>query len=129
MAPVPADASDERRAQRRLGQELLDEVAADLAALPGSSRRRMFGCEGLFTAGRVVAFVDGDGALVVKLPPDRASDLVAEGTATRVRMGRSPAREWVAVPRAGAADELRPLWAELVRASYDHVSSGAPRPS
>ncbi|TNM64407.1 hypothetical protein FHN55_12665 [Streptomyces sp. NP160] len=62
---------------------------------------------------------------MVKVPADLAAELVDAGTATRVRMGRSPAREWVAVPRAGAPDEVRSLWARLVHVSYDHVTTGA----
>lgn len=122
MSPVPADAPDERRRLRQRGQVLLDEAVADLEALPGSSRRRMFGCEGLFASGRVVAFVDGEGALVVKVPAADAADLVAAGTATRVRMGRSAAREWVAVPWDA---EALPLWQRLVHVSHACVTAGA----
>lgn len=119
---MPADTTEERRRLRQRGQALLDEAVADLEALPGSSRRRMFGCEGLFASGRVAAFVDGEGALVVKVPAGDAADLVAAGAATRVRMGRSPAREWVAVPWG---EEALPLWQRLVHVSHAYVTAGA----
>ncbi|WP_211319451.1 TfoX/Sxy family protein [Quadrisphaera granulorum] len=126
---MPQPMTDERRAQRRLGQALLDEVVAELEVLPGASRRRMFGSEGLFAFGRVVAFVDGDGSLVVKVPAEQATELVAAGSAEHVRMGRSPAREWVSVPRIGEAEDVRSLWERLVRVSYDVVSSATPSSS
>ena len=58
----------------------------------------MFGSNGLRHHGKFFAFVDGDGQLMVKLPAAEAGELRDAGRATAVRIGRHPAREWIAVP-------------------------------
>lgn len=83
--------------QRSQGQRALDALAVDFLHLPGVDRSTMFGSNGLLTYGKIFAFVGVTGELVVKVPADRASELVADGGATRVRIGRNPAREWIGV--------------------------------
>jgi hypothetical protein len=87
----------------------------------------MFGSNALRTYGKVFAFVGIAGELVVKVPSDRASELVADGVSTRVRIGRNPAREWIGVP-AQADDDGdgvgvgNNLWRDLVDEAYRYVT-------
>ncbi len=112
-----------RRQRRADGEALLLEVAADLLTLPGTSRSRMFGADAVLAGGKVVGFVDAEGALVVKLPADRATALVDAGAATRMRMGRGEAREWVGIPQPDPDDpEAVEVWRQLVHASHTHVT-------
>ena len=80
----------------------------------------MFGSSGLRTNGKIFAFVGTAGELVVKVPSDQASELVAEG-ATRVRIGRNPAREWIGVPAQPDADRTD-LWRDLLDDAYRYVT-------
>lgn len=83
----------------------------------------MFGSNSLRTYGKVFAFVGTAGELVVKVPADRASELVADGVATRVRIGRNPAREWIGVPAQADGDgDGTDLWRDLLDGAYRYVS-------
>lgn len=81
----------------------------------------MFGSLGLRTYGKIFAFVGAAGELVVKVPADRASELVADGEATRVRIGRNPAREWIGLPLQADGDGTD-LWRDLLDEAYCYVS-------
>lgn len=112
----------ERAARRRLratGQQSFDEIAGPLVDAPEVSRGNMFGSNGLRYRGKFFAFVDGDGQLLVKLPAMTAAELRDAGRATAVRVGRHPAREWVAVPMDGG-DE--PGWGQLLSAALRNAT-------
>ena len=115
-----SEAAD-RSAQRSQGQRALDALAADFLHRPGVDRSSMFGSSGLRTYGKIFAFVGTAGELVVKVPSDQASELVAEGAATRVRIGRNPAREWIGVPAQPDADRTD-LWRDLLDEAYRYVT-------
>lgn len=103
--------------ERAAGQALLDELAA---ALSGIERSPMFGSSGVRRGGQLFAFVGRAGDLVVRVPADRAQELLGAGRAHEVRMGRGTAREWVAVPRPTDGDEP---WRELLGAAYAYAAS------
>ncbi|ALM53505.1 TfoX/Sxy family protein [Halomonas huangheensis] len=53
--------------------ELADFLIDQLAPLGPVSRRRMFGCAGLFQDGRMFALISGDGRLYVKADADNVA--------------------------------------------------------
>lgn len=63
---------------------------------PGDERGRMLRASGLRTAGSFYAFVGSDDDLIVKLPAERVTALVATGVGRPCQTGRGrPMREWV----------------------------------
>lgn len=102
--------------RRAAGQAVLDDLAETFLPRPGVDRRSMFGSRALAVDGRIFAFVETRGHLVVKVPEERVDDLVAAHGAERMTIGRNPAREWVAVPPDAAP------WHELLEESFAHVS-------
>lgn len=93
-------------------EALFDEIAASCRGRAGVTSGTGFGSSpGLRVGGRIFAML-ARGELVVKLPADRAAELVASGAGRPFESspGR-PLREWVAVPPdqasawAGIADE------------------------
>lgn len=84
---------------------LADELAGEPGVtLPDESRRR-FGSTALKVDGAIFAMLVSD-QLVVKLPADRVSALVADGTGSPFASGRGAAmREWVVVLEADPATE------------------------
>ncbi|WP_400994708.1 hypothetical protein [Agromyces sp. GXQ0307] len=79
---------------RTRGRERLAEVASELIVRPDVSVGRMFGSEGYSVRGKLFAFVERGGDLVVKLPEERIAELTL---APMVMRGR-PMREWAVVP-------------------------------
>jgi hypothetical protein len=119
--PDPAAEADRRR-RRAASQEVLDRLAEPYRGHPAAGRSRMFGSEALTVHGKIVAFVDGVGALVLKLPADRAAELVSAGDAVPIRVGRSPAKEWVGVPVPDGDADPHP-WADLLADAFDYVEA------
>jgi len=63
------------------------------------------------------------GELIVKLPRDRAAQLVDAGTAEHVVMGKRTMREWVELPaRADTASTLS-LWKPLAKEAHHYVDT------
>lgn len=112
-----------RRERRAAGQAVLDGLAEEYLGCNDVDRAAMFGSSALRVHDKVFAFVGADGELIIKLPADDARELVEAGNGTPVKIGRNPAREWVAVDQA-AGDEPDP-WRDLIAASYAHVRSTA----
>ncbi|GAA2041433.1 hypothetical protein GCM10009819_29100 [Agromyces tropicus] len=81
---------------RARGRERLAEAAADLISRPDVSVGRMFGSEGYSVRGKLFAFVERGGDLVVKLPEPRIAELELDPMVMRGR----PMREWAVVPFA-----------------------------
>jgi hypothetical protein len=108
-------------AAREFGKQLFHDLAPDFLQREHVDQTTMFGSEALRLRGKVFAFVGREGALVVKLPAERAADLVEAGDATWVRIGRNQAREWVgvALPSSGATD----AWCALVDESHAFLAS------
>ena len=61
---------------------------------------------GLRTRSKIFAMLHS-GELVVKLPPDRCSELTAAGRAEAFEIGRKKMREWVTVAEVDQAQWLR----------------------
>lgn len=95
-------------AVRDEGREMFRDLVPEFLGRDGVDQGSMFGSESLRVRGKVVAFVGSDGGLIVKLPAAHAESLVGSGHATRVKIGRNEAREWVALPLATDEDEWRP---------------------
>jgi hypothetical protein len=89
--------------------EIFAPIAEDHLALEGVDMGRMFSTEGLRIRGKVYAFLDHEGGLIVKVPKARADDLVADGAVERMRMRGHEMREWVTVPPMAGADRWRSL--------------------
>jgi hypothetical protein len=80
--------------------QLFDDVSARLLERdPALGQGRMMNAVGLKTGGRFFAFVV-DGALVVKLPAERVSELVASGEGRPFESGRRVMKEWVSLEPA-----------------------------
>ena len=123
--PTPEETM--RRGRRAAAQEIFDVIAEGHLDRPEVTRGAMFGSNGLRWGGRLLAFLGGDGELIVKLPAEHAAGLVADGQATAVRVGRNPAREWVAVPAPDALEHAD-TWRELISAARRYAAA-QPRPT
>lgn len=78
-------------------QELFDVLAAEQLREPGVHMGRALRKDVLQVGGKTFAFATRD-RLVVKLPADTATAMVAAGEAARFESGGRPTREWVMVP-------------------------------
>lgn len=103
--------------------DLLDAIAATLAADGPIEVATMFRNPGLRTGTKIVAFLGGDNRLVAKLPRPRALALIDEGAATPVTMGTRTMREWVAVPAAPGPDATLERWLRIAREAFAYVRS------
>lgn len=113
---------DARRA-RDDARAVFRDLVPEFLGREGVDQGAMFGSEALRVHGKVVAFVDGEGGLVVKLPAARAESLVDSGRAGRVRIGRNEAREWVSLPPVQAGAEGEDGWRSYVEESLTFVAS------
>jgi hypothetical protein len=101
---------------------VFDPIAAEHQALPDTDMGRMFSVDGLRVRGKVYAFVEHEGHLMLKLPAPRIDALVAGGSIARVIMRDREMREWVTVP---LSDETQ--WAGLIDEARAFVDSITPR--
>ncbi len=101
-------------------QERFAELASELAgetdvALPSDGRRR-FGSTALKVGGSIFAMLVSD-QLAVKLPAERVTALVADGTGGPFASSRgTPMREWVVV-----LEDETTTWSTLAREALAHV--------
>ncbi|WP_438854323.1 hypothetical protein [Agromyces sp. M3QZ16-3] len=102
---------------RTRGRERLAEAAADLIVRPDVSVGKMFGSEGYSVRGKLFAFVERGGDLVVKLPEERIDELAL---APMVMRGR-PMREWAVVPFARDAE-----WGAIAADAFAFVDEITP---
>lgn len=86
------------------GAELFERIAGEVANGPDVTRGRMFHAPDLRVHGKVFAFVGRDGRLIVKLPPDRVQQVLAEGEGDLVELGGRRMREWVGLSGAASGD-------------------------
>lgn len=107
-------------------QAVWEELAAEQLRRPGTSRRRMFGRDGLSAHGKFFAFLDR-GGLVVKLPPATTAALLAAGEAAAATSVSPTMTKWVLVPAPSATASHR--WRELVAEAraYAAETSASPR--
>jgi hypothetical protein len=91
---------------RNLYEELTDDLLYD----PAIGRATMMGFPCVRLAGKFLATYDGKaGCLVLKLPRERVTGLIANGSGETFAPAGRVFREWVAVP---AVD--RELWQQLL---------------
>lgn len=102
-------------------REVFDEIAAEYLTRPGVDIGPMFGSEGLRIRGKVFAFQGYRGALVVKVPKDRADELEGHDGVERMVMRERPLKEWVFVQ-----PEATHRWAALISEAYDFVDEITP---
>jgi hypothetical protein len=93
-------------------------VAAALLREPDVDEGTGFGTNpGLRTGGKIFAMLV-DGELVVKLPANRCTDMVAAGSARVFEVGRRRMREWV---RVADVDETH--WHQLAQQARAYVAT------
>src|SRR5687768_13981930 len=95
-------------------QAVIDAFAGDAEVSAG----RMFASYGLKVTGKFFAFAK-DGAMVVKLPKARVTELIAGGDATPFLRGDTPMTEWATIP-AGNSD-----WVTLAQEARTFVAESA----
>lgn len=114
--PAPRDGSGTAR-------DLLDELAADFLREPDVEFGTMFRSPGLRVSGRIFAFLGHGNRLIVKLPRQRAQEVVAAGTAHDVTMGRRTMKEWVSFALDDDdLDGTLATWRDAAREAHDFVS-------
>lgn len=101
--------------------DLLDRLAEDFPH--DVTLGTMFRSPGLRVGGRIFAFLGHGGELIVKLPADRAHELVTAGTAQRVTMGTRTMREWIELPTQPDRDATLTLWRTLAHEAHQYVNS------
>ena len=101
--------------------EIFDPIATAYLAWDGVDIGPMFGSEGLRVRGKVFAFVGSRGRLVVKVPEDRADEIVAAGLADRMEMRGRAMREWLVVEPAEAEH-----WQALTAEAFAYVDRITP---
>lgn len=100
---------------------IFDPIAAQYLTRPDVDIGPMFGSEGLRIRGKIFAFLEHRGALMVKVPEARADEIVASGIAERVVMRQREMREWITIGRAE-----RDHWAPVVAEAYAYVDAITP---
>ncbi|NRQ36137.1 hypothetical protein HII36_30520 [Nonomuraea sp. NN258] len=98
-------------------QELYDDLVAEHLTRPQVSVGRMLHADGLKVDGKTYAFFAGD-RVILKLPAPRAAELLRDGTAEVVRMGRRQMREWVGLR---VPDES--VWRDLLGEAARYVET------
>lgn len=108
--------------------DLLDRIAEDFKEDKNVAMGTMFRSPGLRVRDKIFVFLGRKGQLIVKLPSDRAKELIAKGTAEEMVMGGRTMREWIAFPPQKDRAATLALWREAAREAHRYVS-GASRPS
>src|SRR5690242_8264583 len=94
--------------------ELADRLRELTEGTPGLSEQRMFGGLAFLVGGNMAVAASGEGGLLLRVPPERTEELLAEPYADPfVMRGRSMAG-WMRVEAEGvAADADLRRWAEI----------------
>jgi len=93
---------------------LAGRVRSTLSGRAAASEKRMFGGLAFLVGGHMAVAVSGHGGLMVRFPPGRTDELLAEpGTAPMVMRGRE-VRGWLRV-ESGALDDQDELshWVDI----------------
>jgi hypothetical protein len=101
-------------------RDLYDELTDDLLYDPAIGRATMMGYPCVRLAGRFLAsYEDKAHCLVVKLPRERVTELVANGHGTPFAPAGKVFREWVSIPTAD-----RNLWQTVLAEAVDFARQG-----
>lgn len=111
---MSADERPDITALHQLAEHFTDDPRVQLGS--------MFRSPGLRVDAKIFAFLGHENRLIVKVPRDRALELLATGSVTTVTMGERTMREWVAVPLGADAAAAADLWYRLAREAYEYVS-------
>lgn len=104
-------------------RDLLDELALAFGDDPEVAIGTMFRSPGLRVGGKIFAFLGADGELIIKVPRERAVQLVDEGTAAHVVMGERTMREWLELPARSDSASTLELWTGLAAEAYRYVNA------
>ncbi|GAA3095958.1 hypothetical protein JOF29_004192 [Kribbella aluminosa] len=97
----PADTGGDGRESARA---LYDELTDDLLYDPAIGYGTIMGHPCIRLAGRFVTCLERNGTgLILKLPADRVTAVIADGTGVPFTANRAPMREWVTIPTADRA--------------------------
>ena len=103
---------------------LYDALTDDLLYDPAVGRSTMMGYPCVRRAGRFFASYDPRSeALVLKLPPERVAELIAEGTGEPFAPNGRVFREWVTIPEPDAG-----VWEQLLAEARDFAAPARHRP-
>ena len=91
-------------------EALAAEVRDHLSGEPGVTERAMFGGLAFLIDGHMAVVVSGRGQLMVRVPPERTEELLAEPHARPTVMNNRELRGWVDVEGVGVDV---PRWAGL----------------
>ena len=101
-------------------RDLYDELTDDLLYDPAIGRATMMGYPCVRLAGRFLAsYEDKAHCLVVKLPAERVTELVANGHGAPFAPAGKVFREWVSIPTAD-----RSLWQTVLAEAVDFARQG-----
>jgi hypothetical protein len=101
-------------------RDLYEELTDDLLYDPAIGRATMMGYPCVRLAGRFLASYDGKaGCLVVKLPRQRVTELVAIGDGDPFAPAGKVFREWVSIPTVN-----RKMWQGLLAEAVDFARLG-----
>ncbi|MBO2455412.1 MmcQ/YjbR family DNA-binding protein [Actinomadura barringtoniae] len=103
--------------------DLLDRISEDYKDEPEVMMGTMFRSPGLRVGGKIFAFLGFEGQLIVKLPRERAVELVGAGTAEEVVMGTRRMREWISFPCGDDRDATLVLWRDVAQEAFTYVDS------
>lgn len=103
------------------GRSSFAALARTFLDRPGVSEGTMLHSPGLRVDGKFFAFVGTDDRLVVKVPRDRAVQLVDDGTAEVVTLGTRTLREWVSLDGHGPSGTE--TWRATLEEAYAYVGA------
>jgi hypothetical protein len=103
--------------------DLLEGIAEDFDDAPEVEMATMFRSPGLRVGGKIFAFLGFEGQLIVKLPRERAVELVDAGTAEEVVMGKRRMREWIAFPAHDDRAATLALWRNVAQEAHGYVDA------
>jgi hypothetical protein len=122
MAQDPSATSPSAAAGGDGGRALYDELTDDLLYDPAIGRATMMGYPCVRLAGRFMACHDArTGSLVVKLPRERVTELVATSVGEPFAPAGRVFREWVAITTVDRA-----LWRTLLEEAVAFARSALP---
>ena len=120
MARVPTSPSPPNSLGGDDPRDLYDELTDDLLYDPAIGRATMMGYPCVRLAGRFLAsYEDKTRCLVVKLPRERVTELVANGHGAPFAPAGKVFREWVSIPTAD-----RNLWQTVLAEAVDFARQG-----
>lgn len=101
--------------------DVLDDLLEELGRDAPVELATMFRSPAISCGGKIVAFIGHNDRLIMKLPRERAVELMANGTVEAVTMGTRTMKEWVAVQLGSDPSASRERWLPLAREALAYV--------